>query len=157
YPAKARHDIEARVIPRQGLHVTKSDVAVGIAVASNSEQPRRRIDPRTGCAAKPRQLDGQARAARDVENAVAVTDVEPLVHSRVLTPQRLFTEGRPVDRPPSPTLVDHLPRHWCALSSGRITIERRPCGSSTPPSRTDRHELSCWRARVAACRSTTRA
>ena len=108
---KAGDHVEGFVVPRKGLHVADTDVAVRVAIPRHRDQALRRVDARAHRAAESGQFNGQPRAARDIEDAIAVADAEVLVHRDVLAAMSRLQQRRELNGPTPPALVHHLPRH----------------------------------------------
>ncbi len=121
------------------MHVPDADVRLGAAVARDLEEPGRRVDAgadRTPCAG---ELEREPGAAGHVQEAIAGATLEVLVQGHVLAGVGGLGEGREVDGPPPPALVDDLPllrmlRHLSHVSTcvetgtgGVPTAGPRPC------------------------------
>jgi uncharacterized OsmC-like protein len=83
----------------------------GFRSSATAYQALRRVDPGTGGAPCPCELDGQTRAARNIQEPIAFANTEPMVHRDVLAAVRRFIQGCEFDGPASPALIDHLRRH----------------------------------------------
>ena len=106
---EAGHDIERSVIPRQGVHVSNSQVGVRITVPGHRDQALRHVNSHAESSAQAGQLNRETRAAGDVEQPVACANAKSVVQSHVLPTVGRFAEGGKVHGPSPPALVDPAP------------------------------------------------
>ena len=65
------------------MHVTNTDIGIRIPVPCNGDEPRRRIDAGALGASSTRQLHGQTRATRHVDQTIPVAHAKTVVHGHV--------------------------------------------------------------------------
>ena len=109
--AEAGRNIEARVSPRHRVHVTHPNIGIGVPVARNGDEARRRVNTRAVGASSTRQLDGQARAAGHVKKPVTVAHTEAVVHGHVLTAVARFAQRGEIDGFAAPAFVNDSSSH----------------------------------------------
>ena len=83
-PPEAGHHRESAVFPRHRVHVAHPYVGLRAADPGDGDEPRRCVDASAVSAAQRRELDGQASAARDVEQPIPGVNAEPVMHGHVL-------------------------------------------------------------------------
>src|ERR1017187_8620159 len=97
-PPEAGRDVEARVGPRQGVHIADPDVRVRVPVLRDRYEPGGGVDARTVGAPKASKLDRQPRTARHIKDPLSVANAESVMESDVLTTVGRLAQGGKVDR-----------------------------------------------------------